>query len=85
MPKYSTFQRHRPRRSERLYFGSLGNLEQITSGSGPPRSVLARVVVGFQCLITHRALGEFFVPAEQIGIGDAGDGRADERCQPEHP
>ena len=27
----------------------------------------ARVVVGFQCLITHGAVGEFFVPAEQNG------------------
>ena len=30
----------------------------------PPCSVLARVVVGFQCVITHGAVGEFFVPAE---------------------
>ena len=55
------------------------------AGSGRPRSVLARVVVGFQCFITHRAVGECFVPAEQIGVGESGDGRADQRCQPEHP
>ena len=53
--------------------------------SGPPRSVLARVVVGFQCFITDGAGGEFLVSAEQIGVGDSGDGRADERCQPETP
>ena len=29
--------------------------------------MLARVVVGFQRLITHGAIGEGFVPAEQIG------------------
>ena len=47
-----------------LHLGSPANLDQITAGSGPPRSVLARVVVGFQCFITHWAVGEFLVPAE---------------------
>jgi len=47
--------------------------------------VLARVVVGFQRLITHGAIGEGFVPAEQIRVRDSGDRRADQRCQPEHP
>ena len=55
------------------------------TGSGPPRSVGTRVVVGFQCLITHGAVGERFVPAEKIRVRDSGDGRADERRQPEHP
>jgi hypothetical protein len=31
---------------------------------GLPRSVLARVLVGFQCFITQWAVGECFVPAE---------------------
>ena len=47
-----------------LYFRSPANLDQISSGSGLPRAVLARVVVGLQCFITHWPVGEFFVPAE---------------------
>jgi hypothetical protein len=43
------------------------------TGTGAPRSVGARVVVGFQCFITHRAIGECFVPAEQIGVCESGD------------
>ena len=33
--------------------------------------MLARVVVGFQRIITHWAVGEFFVPAEQIRVRDS--------------
>ena len=47
--------------------------------------MLVRVVVGFQCFITHWAVGEFFVPVEQIRVRDSGDHRTDQRCQPEHP
>ena len=47
-----------------LYFRSPANLDQISSGSGLSRAVLARVVAGLQCFITHWPVGEFFVPAE---------------------
>jgi len=56
------------RRAERtgslLYFRSPANLDQISSGSALSRAVLARVVAGLQCFITHWPVGEFFVPAE---------------------
>jgi hypothetical protein len=52
------------------------------SGSAPCRPASTRLVERF---VTDRAVGEFFSPAEQIWVRDLGDGRADERCQPEHP
>ena len=58
---------------------------QVARARDRVRRTACLVFVGFQWFITHWAVGECFVPAEQIRVCDSGDGRADKQCQPEHP
>jgi hypothetical protein len=89
-----------PTRVRRLAAGLAGRLTNACSPSSklhpapstgpyataPHSQRLDRAVLfAFERIITDRAVGEFFVPAEQIRVRDSGDRRADERCQPEHP
>jgi hypothetical protein len=38
-----------------------------------------------QAVVAHRAVGQFFVAAEQQGVCDPGNGGANQRCDPERP
>ena len=61
----------------------LGNLV-ITYGSGPPRSVLTRVVASGASSRTGRSASSSCLP-NRYGYAIPAIRRADQRCQPEHP